>query len=360
MKNKNKKIMVAMSGGVDSSVAAFLLQKKGYEVIGVFMRLFDHQGNSEDAARRVCQKLGIKFYPVNLADKFKEEVVEYFVDSYKSGITPNPCVKCNKMIKFGEMLRIMRELDCEHLATGHYIKLKNKLNISKLIRRLANEKKIYKGKDITKDQSYFLYNLKQSQLDKIVFPLGGREKKDIKVIAKDEKLPTLSGESQDVCFLNIDGKIAEHNEYLKQYIKKTKGPIKTLDGQVLGEHQGLSFYTLGQRRGVEIGGTGPYYVVKKDQETNTLYVSKNHDDPALFAETLKAHDVNWISGIEPKLPFTCEATIRYRHKAVKCEIEKSEDNKYIVKFDEPQRAVTPGQSVVFYRGDELLGGGVIL
>lgn len=352
---KNKKIMVAMSGGVDSSVAAFLLQKKGFEVVGVYMRLFDSQGNSEGAARRVCQKLGIKFYPVNLADKFKQEVIEYFVNSYRDGITPNPCVKCNKLIKFGEMFRIMNELECDYLATGHYIKLEKKFNF----RNLRFTQKLFRGRDVNKDQSYFLYNLSQAQLKKIIFPLGGFEKSEIKKIAVEQALPTLSSESQDVCFLNIDGKIAEHNEYLREYIKQAPGPIKTLDGKIVGEHQGLSFYTLGQRRGVEIGGTGPYYVVKMDQTTNALYVSSDHDDPALYASELIMQEVNWIAGAEPKFPFACEAVIRYRHKAVKCVVEKIKGNKYVVKFSEAQRAVMAGQSVVLYCGEELIGGGVI-
>ncbi|MDO8259917.1 MAG: tRNA 2-thiouridine(34) synthase MnmA [Candidatus Magasanikbacteria bacterium] len=352
---KNKKIMVAMSGGVDSSAAAFLLQKKGFEVIGVYMRLFDNQGNSEDAARRVCQKLGIKFYPVNLAEKFKQEVIEYFVDSYRDGITPNPCVKCNKLIKFGEMFRIMNELECDYLATGHYIKLEKKFSFGKF--KFIN--KLFRGHDASKDQSYFLYNLTQEQLGNIIFPLGAFEKTEIKKIASAEELPTLSGESQDVCFLNIDGKIAEHNEYLREYIKQAPGPIKTLAGEIIGEHQGLSFYTLGQRRGVEIGGTGPYYVVKMDQENNTLYVSSDHDDPALYVSELMMQEANWIAGAEPKFTFACEAVIRYRHKEVKCVVEKIKTNKFLVKFSEPQRAVMPGQSVVLYCGDELIGGGVI-
>jgi len=350
--------MVAMSGGVDSSVAAFLLQKKGFEVIGVYMRLFDQPEQSEMAARQVCQKLGIKFYPVNLADKFKQEVIDYFVNSYKEGITPNPCVKCNKLIKFGEMFRIMNELECDFLATGHYIRLEKKFDKSKLKFR----KKLFRGKDVSKDQSYFLYNLSQAQLQKIIFPLGGFEKTEIKKMALENELPTLTGESQDVCFLNIDGKIAEHNEYLREYIKQEPGPIKTLAGKIVGEHQGLSFYTLGQRRGVEIGGTGPYYVVKTDQTTNTLYVSSDHDDGALYTGKLIMNEVNWIAGVAPKFPFVCEAVIRYRHKSVKCIVEKAENSagKYVVIFKEKQRAVTPGQSVVFYDGEELLGGGIII
>jgi tRNA-specific 2-thiouridylase len=350
-----KKIMVAMSGGVDSSVAAFLLREKGYEVIGVFMRLFESQGEAEAAARRVCRHLGIKFYPVNLANKFKEEVIDYFIDSYEAGITPNPCVKCNKFIKFGEMFRIMHELQCDYLATGHYIRIEKKFNFL----RFKSIMKIYKGEDSTKDQSYFLYNLSQKQLKKIIFPLAKLIKEDIKAIAVREKLPVLKGESQDVCFLNLDGEIAEHNEYLKKHIESNPGPIKTLDGKKVGEHQGLFFYTLGQRRGVEIGGTGPYYVVKRDFDNNILYVSNDNNDPELYSRELEAINVNWISGIPPRMPFSCQATIRYRHKPIDCTIKRLEKNKYLVEFKKAQRAVTAGQSVVFYQDNELLGGGII-
>jgi len=365
---KKKKVLVAMSGGVDSSTAAFLLQKKGYEVMGVFMRLDDKHGLAEAAARQVCDHLGIKFYPVNLSAKFKKEIINYFVDSYKKGLTPNPCVKCNQLIKFGELLRIASELDCEYLATGHYTRLRREFPISLPRRQAGNFPaspaggqfpiKMLRAKDDSKDQTYFLYNLTQKQLKKILFPLGEYKKEDIKKIAKKEKLPVLKSESQDVCFLNIDGKIIEHNDYLKKYIKKNPGPIKTIDGKIIGKHQGLPFYTIGQRRGVEIGGTGPYYVVRTDYITNTLYVSTNHDDPELYKKELIAKDVNWLAGIQSKMPLKCEAVIRYRHKAVKCKIS-SKNGKYLVKFDKPQRAVAPGQSVVFYRGEELLGGGII-
>lgn len=352
---RKQKVMVAMSGGVDSSAAALLLQKQGYEVVGVYMRLFDNVNNAENAARRVCQKLNIKFYPVNLADKFKQEVIDYFVESYQAGITPNPCVQCNKLIKFGAMLQIMKDLDCDYLATGHYIRAENKFDICKF----KFIKKLFRGRDKTKDQSYFLYNLSQAQLQKIIFPLGRYEKNEIKKIAQAAELPTLSGESQDICFMNIGGKIVEHNEYLKEYIKSKPGPIKTFDGKIIGEHQGLPFYTIGQRRGVEIGGTGPYYVVKMDEANNTLFVSTNHDDPALYSRELKIKNTNWIKGNSPGRFCAYQVMIRYRHQAVPARIYKNKDNDYIVKFKQAQRAVMPGQSAVIYAGNELIGGGVI-
>lgn len=352
---KNKKVMVAMSGGVDSSVAAFLLQQQGYEVVGVYMRLFDTINNAENAARRVCQKLNIKFYPVNLSGKFQQEVIDYFISSYQAGITPNPCVQCNKLIKFGAMLQVMQDLECDYLATGHYIRAEKKFDLS----QFKFVKKLFRGQDKSKDQSYFLYNLSRAQLQKIIFPLGRFEKKTIRKIAAENNLPTLSGESQDICFMNIDGKIAEHNDFLKQYIKTQKGPIKMLDGKIVGEHQGLPFYTIGQRRGVEIGGTGPYYVVKMDEATNTLFVSNDHDDPALYSRELKIKNINWIKGKSPCCWRTYQVMIRYRHQAVPARVFPEKNGEAVIKFSEPQRAVMPGQSAVIYRGSELIGGGVI-
>jgi len=399
--NKKKSVIVAMSGGVDSSTTAYLLKKEGYEVIGMFMRLGIDSKVSENAARSVCNKLGIRFYPVNLAPQFKKEVINYFIESYKKGLTPNPCVNCNKLIKFKELLKIKDEIGVDFLATGHYIKkIKQK-----------DKYKILKGDDPKKDQSYFLYNLTQKQLDNILFPLGEYEKEDVRKIADKAKLPYLTKESQDVCFMNQSGKIIEHNDFLKNYIKQTPGSIKIITSKqdknlslrgaerqsnlgdrvdknkiatphkcgaradsVIGEHKGLPFYTIGQRRGVEIGGTGPYYVVEKDFKTNTLYVVEDGDDKSLYSDSLIAENVNWVLGVEPKLPLECEAVIRYRHKAISCKVVKLKSKKYKVEFEKPQRAVTSGQSVVFYKirrattnsahlnennEYEVLGGGVI-
>jgi len=380
-KKKNKKVIVAMSGGVDSAVAAFLLQNRGYDVVGVFMRLGVNQGFTEDSARRVCQQLAIKFYPFNIAPNFKKEIINYFLDSYAKGLTPNPCVKCNNFIKFGELLKLADQLGAEYLATGHYVENKNlKIKNKKLF-------KLYKGKDATKDQSYFLYNLTQDKLKRILFPLGEYKKEDIKKIAKKNNLLVQSSESQDICFLQGD-----HNDFLKEKIKLTPGKIillknsschpeaklkdlvssdkrdssptaqndKEFCGEEIGEHKGLPLYTVGQRRGVEIGGTGPYYVVRADYEKNILYVSKDRDDKELYSEKLISTQTNWVSGIEPKMPFECEAVIRYRHKPSKCKIKKSKiKDSYIVELKKPERAITSGQSVVFYKGNEVIGGGVI-
>ncbi len=343
------RVAIAMSGGVDSSTVAKMLKDKGYECLGVFMRLGIERGCcDEDAARRVCQKIGIKFYPIDVRTRFKKEVKDYFLESYKKGVTPNPCVKCNQLIKFGELLQKSLSLGCDYLATGHYIKLK----------KVRGKYRLFRAKDITKDQTYFLYNLTQDELSHLMFPIGDSIKEKIKKVAEKDELPHLKHESQDVCFLS-----GEHNDYLKENLKMKVGPIKNAEGTVIGEHQGLPLYTIGQRKGVEVGGTGPYYVVKKDFKTNTLFITNKSDDPALSSQELMAENVNWISGSAPKFPFKCQAVIRYRHPAVPCLVSKvsssKKEDKVKVEFSVPQRAITSGQSVVFYKGNELLGGGII-
>jgi len=353
-RQKKKTVAVAMSGGIDSSVAALLLKKQGYQVIGLFMKLGFSDEKGERAARAICQKLNIKLYPVNLAYKFKQEIVQYFLDSYARGLTPNPCVKCNQVIKFGELLRLARELKADYLATGHYVKnAKSKMqNACPTVpvngRRAKWIYKLLRGKDREKDQSYFLYNLTQRQLAHILFPLGEYTKKQVKKMADKEKLPCLVRESQDICFLKKDGKIIDHNDFLKKHLKLKPGSIKTLEGEKVGEHQGLPLYTIGQRKGVKIGGIGPFYVVRADYKTNTLYVVRNNLDSALFSDKLIAQKVNWVAGIEPKLPLKCQAVIRYRHKPVVCTVSKKSNKNYLVRFREPLRAITVGQSVVLY------------
>ncbi|MCK5211454.1 tRNA 2-thiouridine(34) synthase MnmA [Candidatus Parcubacteria bacterium] len=366
MKITNKKtVVVAMSGGVDSSVAAYLLKQAGYTVMGVFLRLHDNYEEAERAARAVCKKLEIKFYPLSAKESFEKEVVEYFIKSYANGITPNPCVVCNKAIKFGVLLKMMKELQGDYLASGHYIRLRRKGTGNK---EQGTNIKLIKGIDKEKDQSYFLYTLGQEQLRHLLFPLGKYTKTEIKKIAKQADLPVLKTESQDVCFLVNEGKIIEHNIFLRERLKMTVGDIKDLNGKKLGEHKGLPLYTIGQRRGVEIGGTGPYYVARCDYKTNTLYVVNDPNDPALFSDEFVVKNVNWISGKEPKMPYNTEVVIRYRHKAIKCKVCKtlsvlqalvSEKQEYAVKLKTPARAVTPGQSAVFYDNNEVIGGGII-
>jgi len=349
-----------MSGGVDSSVAAHILKKQGHELIGVFLHFWKDSdmgggGRIENKccslealmdARRVCRKIGMPLYTTNFSEEFKENVVDNFLSEYARGNTPNPCVQCNRFVKLGLLIKKARELGFDYVASGHYV---------------SNEKhkeefKLYRGKDENKDQSYFLYTLNQERLQRLIFPLGKYTKDKVRQMAEKAGLPVAQkSESQEICF--ITGK--SHNKFLEKYLKLKKGSIKTFDDKVRGEHKGLPLYTIGQRRGIEIGGTGPFYACKMNYKTNTLYVVDDVDDKRLFSDNLKAKDVNWISGIEPKLPFKCEAVIRYRHKPVACEILKNKRGVYEVKFNKDQRAITPGQSVVFYNKDEVLGGGII-
>ena len=351
MAKKREKIIVAISGGVDSAVALLTLKDKGYEVIGLFLRLEEKQSLSETSARKICQKLKVKFYSINAYQKFNKNVIQYFCSAYSKGITPNPCVECNKTIKFGELLKYIKILGANYLATGHYTRLQREITNSKL---QITKYKLFQAKDKSKDQSYFLYNLTQAQLSKIIFPLAAYTKNEIKKIAEKNKLPCDKNESQDICFLEGD-----HNNFLKKNIKLKTGPIKDLAGKKLGQHLGLPLYTIGQRKGIELGGTGPYYVVKTDYKTNTLYVTNEANYKELFSNQLNCKNINWIGDKTPKMPFNCSAKIRYGHKANKCTINQTKD-RISVKFEKAQRAITPGQSVVFYKKNELLGGGIII
>ena len=376
-----------MSGGVDSSVAALLLKRAGFQVEGAHMKLSGGNPEAIKAAKNVAKRLGIKFHVVDLSKKFKKEIIDYFLDSYKRGLTPNPCVKCNQKIKFGELLKAAGKLDGDFLATGHYVQssiLNYQLPINKSGAAFIESPKavkLSKARFKEKDQSYFLYTLTQKQLSKVLFPLSGMANKDeVRKIADQAGLPYIKSESQDVCFLFREGKAIQHNDFLRKHLKLKPGPIILIDrgkdgksngrgvsngpgakskpGKVIGEHQGLSLYTIGQRREIRIGGTGPYYAAKFDVKKNILYVVKDFDDPILYKDELAAKAVNWVSGKTPKMPLKCEAVIRYRHAPVKCTVTKS-GNSYRVKFKNPQRAITPGQSIVFYKGEEVLGGGII-
>lgn len=340
-----KRVILAISGGLDSSAAGKILTDKGYEVLGVFLRLGLNKDKDEAYARKVCEHLGIEFYPVNAAARFHKEIVDYFLDSYSRGITPNPCIKCNQAVKFRELIKLADVLDFSYVSTGHYAKVIKGKNAFRLL----------KGEDNVKDQSYFLYRLSQEQLKRILFPLGKYKKEEIRKWALRQGLPFLDSESQDVCF--IEG---PHNEFLKKNLHLKPGPIKTWEGKKLGEHQGLPLYTIGQRRGVEIGGIGPLYVVKTDYKNNVLYVTDDSRDPLLFSSEILLKNVNWIAGKEPELPRNCEAVTRYGQAPQKAVIKKGDrKDEYKLEFRSPQRAVTPGQSAVFYNGKEVMGGGVI-
>ena len=343
----NKKVVVAMSGGVDSSVAAALIKKSGAETVGVFMRLYPSSlKGSEKKAQKVAKVLGIPFYVLNFKKEFEKKVIDYFLREYKKGRTPNPCVVCNKEIKFGLLLKQAKKMKADFLATGHYVKksTKNTKSIYKLLR----------AKDKSKDQSYFLWKLNQRQLKHTLFPVGNYTKEEVKSLARKFKLPVLNvQESQEICFIENTC-----NDFLSRHLKLNPGKIVEAQGKIIGKHNGLWFYTIGQRKGIKLPG-GPFYVIDKNLKKNLLIVSKNKKD--LERKELITENVNWISGKEPNLPLKIKAKIRYRHKLVSAIIcQKKQKTKNKILFKKPQRAITPGQSVVFYKGQELLGGGIII
>lgn len=372
-----------MSSGVDSSVAAALLKQQGYDVVGVFMRFWKEPAvdslvenkccslESFEDARKVCQILGIPLYTANAEKEFKKEVVDYFLSEYAAGRTPNPCVACNEHIKFNVLMKKMLEMDGDFVASGHYARLEQEItNHKKQITnklQATNYKpqtiyRLFQGADKEKDQSYFLYNFNQKQLAKILFPVGSYKKTEIRKIAEKLKLPVFNkDDSQGLCF--TPEKYPEN--FLRRNLKLKKGKIQNTQGKVLGEHDGLPLYTIGQRRGINIGGDGPYFVVDKDLKKNILVVTNNEKDPALVCGKMEVERVNWIVG-EPKLPCKILVKTRYRHPAVSAiikqvESQKSKVGNYEVVFDEPQRAISPGQSAVFYtKKGEMIGGGRIV
>jgi len=347
---KGSKVVIAMSGGVNSSVAAALLKEAGFDVIGIFMKFWAgdelHKEynrccskEAEKRARKVASILKIPFYVINFKKEFKNQIVDSFLAGYKKGITPNPCIVCNKQIKFGLLLKKAKSLDADFIATGHYARIKKQNNELSLIRAKDNEK----------DQSYFLWKLNQNQLKNVLFPVGGYKKSEVRKLAKNFNLPVFdTPESQEVCFIS-----KTTNEFLKKYLKTKPGKIIDVKGKELGKHQGLWFHTIGQRRGLKLSD-GPFYVINKDKKKNVLIVSKNKKD--LYEKEAALKQINWISKKEPKLPLEVQVKIRYHHKPAKAAI----DRKYILKFEKAQKAITPGQSAVFYEKNRLLGGGIIV
>ncbi len=359
-----------MSGGVDSSVAAAILKNQGYEVIGVFMQFWFPQGviygenrccslESYQDARAVADVLDIKLYKLNFGNDFKKLIVDKFLSEYKNGRTPNPCVACNKFIKFDLLLKKARIMfDADYLATGHYVRVEREILNSKFeIRnkfKIQNLKfKLLRGKDINKDQSYFLYNLNQKSLKYLLFPVGDYTKDRVRELAKKYKLPVHNRpDSQEICFVGNS-----HYDFLKKYLKLKPGNIVDGDGNQLGKHQGLPFYTLGQRSGIGLSG-GPWYVTGFNNLKNTLEVTKDQKYSGIYQRELKCHKVNWIMG-EPKFPLQCQAQIRYQSKSYSCVVKKDKAG-LKVEFGRPQRAIMAGQSIVFYNNnDKVLGGGII-
>jgi tRNA-specific 2-thiouridylase len=353
------RIVVGLSGGVDSSVAALLLVEQGCEVHGVFMKNWEESfeagycaaAEDLDDAQSVCETLGVPLHTVNFTAEYQERVFRYFLEEYRRGRTPNPDILCNTEIKFRAFLDYARHLGADAIATGHYV------------RRIEQDgaQRLLKGRDPGKDQSYFLYGLDQQQLASAWFPVGGLLKSEVRERAAVAGLVThAKKDSTGICFIGE----RRFREFLNRYLPAQPGPIQTVEGQRIGEHDGLMFHTIGQRQGLRIGGQRqgsgePWYVAGKDLEHNILIVAQGHHHPALFHRRLRASQLHWIAGQPPALPLTCMAKIRYRQPDQLCVLETLEKDHAEVGFTEPQRAITPGQSVVFYRNEECLGGGVI-
>ncbi|MEN2765893.1 tRNA 2-thiouridine(34) synthase MnmA [Ornithinibacillus xuwenensis] len=353
--NQDIRVVVGMSGGVDSSVAALLLKEQGYDVVGIFMKNWDDTDEfgvctateDFDDVVRVCNQLDIPYYSVNFEKQYWDKVFTYFLDEYKAGRTPNPDVMCNKEIKFKAFMDYALDLGADYLATGHYAQ----------VRENNGKYEMLRGVDSNKDQTYFLNQLSSDILEKVMFPLGHLPKSKVREIAKEHGLATATKkDSTGICF------IGERNfkEFLSEYLPAQPGKMQTLDGEVKGKHDGLMYYTIGQRQGLGIGGAGdPWFVIGKNLQDNILYVEQGFHHDTLYSDELLATDVNWINPEEISKTFSCTAKFRYRQEDSGVTVHVLEDGNVKVVFDESQRAITPGQAVVFYQGDVCLGGGTI-
>jgi tRNA-specific 2-thiouridylase len=356
--NQTQKVIVGMSGGVDSSVAAFLLIQQGYQVEGLFMKNWDEDDGSEYCtakadladAQQVCAKLGIPLHQANFAADYWDNVFEHFLAEYRAGRTPNPDILCNREIKFKVFLDYAQILGADFIATGHY----TRVSVS------DNQTQLLKGLDRNKDQSYFLHAVSESAFAKSLFPVGELEKPEVRRIAQAQGFVTSAKkDSTGICFIGE----RRFKDFLEQYLPAQPGEMRTPEGIVMGQHQGLMFYTLGQRQGLGIGGVQnasdePWFALEKDLENNTLIVGQGTHHPLLFTDQLAAADINWING-EPEVAIRCAAKTRYRQPDQPCWVTPTAAGGCEVVFDQPQRAVTPGQSVVFYQNDHCLGGGTI-
>jgi tRNA-specific 2-thiouridylase len=354
-----KRVIVGMSGGVDSSVAALLLKQQGYEVSGLFMKNWEDDDTGEYCASRedlvdaaaVAETIGIEIDVVNFSSEYKERVFSNFLHEYQAGRTPNPDVLCNAEIKFRAFLDHAVGLGADWIATGHYAQVREADGFHQLL----------KAEDGTKDQSYFLYRLNQSQLARTLFPLGKLYKRDVREIARRAGLAVHDKkDSTGICFIGE----RPFREFLNRYLPDNPGDIRTPEGRLVGRHNGLMFYTIGQRQGLGIGGNRdgagePWYVAAKDVQANRLIAVQGHDHPALLADRLTARDLNWISGTSPHCNWVYTAKTRYRQKDAPCTLVAAGAERCVIEFAEPQWAVTPGQSVVLYESQVCLGGGII-
>ena len=349
--NKEKTVVIGMSGGVDSSVAALLLKQQGYRVIGLFMHNWDDEGKdfSECSSSRdwsdvakVCATLDIPYYLVDYRKEYKEQVFAPFIEEYKKGFTPNPEILCNKFIKFDLLLNKAKSLGADYLATGHYAQVK--------------QGKLLTAKDQSKDQTYFLSAISKSCLKDLLFPLGDVLKTDVRKLAKAHNLLTHNKkDSTGICFIGE----RKFDQFLANYIPKHPGKFCRLNGEIVGQHQGVCFYTIGQRRNLGLGGAGDrWYVVKKNQAENIVYVERDFSHPELYQKHLIGRYINWLD-TPPKAPFACQAKIRYRQDSQDCIIEAINSKQVHVIFKQAQRAITPKQSIVFYKDNICLGGAVI-
>ena len=337
------KVAVALSGGVDSSAAALMLRKAACEVIGVHMRLWDSPGFDDQAHRAedICRTLDIPYHQVDVQREFESCVVDYFCREYQQGRTPNPCVACNQHIKFGLLLDKALSLGADYLATGHYARVEHSRDGHRLL----------KATDTRRDQSYFLYTLTQEKLGRVLFPLGEHSRDEVKQMAKQTGLPTATKSSQDLCFISQKN----YGAFLSQRFGTLPGDIVDTQGKRLGQHRGIAFYTIGQRHGLGLASDKPLYVIRMEPESNRIVLGHEKE---LYSQKLTAHKPNWISGKAPRGPVTPTAKIRYKSKEAEA-ILVPRDDSVDVHFTQPQKAVTPGQAIVFYNADEVLGGGII-
>jgi tRNA-specific 2-thiouridylase len=358
--NSQIKVIVGMSGGVDSSVSAFLLKEQGYQVEGLFMKNWEEDDNDEYCAaaedlkdaQAVADKLDMVLHTINFSAEDWDNVFEYFLEEYKAGRTPNPDIMCNKEIKFKAFLEFAaEELQADYIATGHYVQRSNATGNWQMLR----------GLDGNKDQSYFLYTLGEKHVAQTLFPIGHLEKPRVREIALEQDLVTHNKkDSTGICFIGE----RKFKDFLAQYLPAQPGEIETAEGQTIGQHEGLMYHTLGQRKGLLIGGMKefgeePWYVVDKDVERNVLIVGQGANHPRLYSKGLIANQLHWVDRKGPETELKCTVKTRYRQEDIPCTVTPQEDGSIEVIFDAPQKAVTPGQSAVFYQNEICLGGGII-